>query len=364
MYLKRLFLLNYRNVAQAEMELSPRINCFLGSNGMGKTNVLDAIHYLSFCRSSLNPSDSMVIKHGADCMMLQGVYCMDNGETVEISCSLKPGSRKQFRRDRKDYRRFSDHIGLVPLVMISPDDMLLLTGGSDERRRFMDVVISQYDREYLGYLIDYNKALAQRNALLKADGEPDRELFLMWETVMDRCAALIYERRREFIGRIVPHFQDIYSRIGAEGESVGLAYTSDLERGALSDMLEAYRPKERIVGYTLHGVHRDDIVMTLGGYPIRREGSQGQNKSYLTALKLAQYLYLTVACGGKRPLLLLDDLFDRLDADRVSRILEVVSGDAFGQIFITDVKRSHVDAMLGVLGSDFRIFTIADGSVE
>lgn len=362
--MQRLFLMNYRNVRQADLQFSPKINCFLGRNGMGKTNIMDAIHYLSFCRSSLSSVDSQIILHGTDVMMLQGTYSGDAGDVTEIACSFKPGGRKQFRRDTKEYRKFSDHIGLIPLVMISPDDVNLISGGSDERRRFMDVVISQYDREYLGHLINYNKALTQRNALLKSETAQDEEIFIMLESVLDRSASVIYERRREFVMQLVPHFQRLYGRIGGESEQVGLAYSSHLERGALADMLCEWRPKERIVGYSLHGIHKDELEMTLDGYPIRREGSQGQSKSYLIALKLAQYLYLAEVCNGRRPLLLLDDLLDRLDSSRVSRILQVVSDDAFGQIFITDVNNDRIDSILEQLDKDYRVFTVENGDVK
>lgn len=363
-YLSRLFLMNYRNVEQADLLLSPKINCFVGSNGMGKTNILDAIHYLSFCKSSVNPVDSQIVRHGADCMFLQGSYVFDMDMNVDISCTLKTGSRKLFRRNGKDYRRFSDHIGLIPLVMISPDDGGLISEGSEGRRRFMDVVISQYDHEYLGHLIDYNKALVQRNTLLKLETEPDADQFVMWESMMDRCARTIHDRRRAFVGNLIPVFQRIYSQIGSENEKVGLDYRSHLERGPLAGQLASWRTKERAVGYTLHGIHKDDLEMTLDGYPIKREGSQGQNKSYLIALKLAQYLCLTEACSGRKPLLLLDDLFDKLDSSRVGRILKMVSGDDFGQIFITDVDRNHLDSIIGMLERDFRIYTIENGEIR
>lgn len=363
MYLERLFLMNYRSIAEADLQLSPKMNCLVGRNGMGKTNILDAVHYLSFCKSSLSFSDSQTTRHGADCMMLHGTYCTDSGDRTEISCTLKSGSRKQFMRDRKDYRKFSDHIGLIPLVMVSPDDIQLISGGSDERRRFMDIVISQYDKEYLGHLISYNKAMAQRGALLKMESQPDDEQFLIWETVMDSDAAFIYDRRKKFISEVSPRFQELYSKIGAGSEDVGLEYTSHIERGPLINALREWRSRERIVGYTLHGIHKDEIEMTLGGYPIRREGSQGQNKSYLTALKLAQYLYLSEACGGRKPILLLDDLFDKLDSQRVEKILKLVSGEEFGQIFITDVNRDHIDGMLGMMERDFRILNVENGNV-
>lgn len=356
--------MNYRNVAQADLPLSPKINCFVGSNGMGKTNILDAIHYLSFCKSSLNPVDSQIVRHGTDSMLLQGSYVLDTGMTVDISCSLKAGSRKLFRHNGKDYRRFSEHIGLIPLVMISPGDGDLISEGSDGRRRFMDVVISQYDHEYLGLLIDYNKALVQRNTLLRMESLPDAEQFVMWEATMDRCAQAIYDRRRRFINSMTPIFQELYSRIGSASEKVGLGYSSHVSRAPLDVQLASWRRKEREVGYTLHGIHKDELEMTLDDYPIKREGSQGQNKSYLIALKLAQYLHLAEACQGRKPLLLLDDLFDKLDSSRVRRILKVVSGDGFGQIFITDVDRNHLDSILGMLDSDYKIYSIENGEIQ
>lgn len=363
MYLKRLYLMNYRNIAQADLQFSPKLNWLVGRNGMGKTNVLDSIHYLSFCKSSLNPSDSQILRHDADCMMLDGTYQFENEETTQISCSFRNG-RKQFRRDHKDYRKFSDHIGLVPLVMICPDDISLISGSSEERRRFMDLVISQYDREYLNHLINYNKALAQRNALLKLETMPDDEIFDMYESVMDSCASVIFDRRREFVDNLIPRFRELYSRIGVSSESVGIGYISHLERVPLSVQLRDNRQKEHIVGYSLHGIHKDDIEMTLDGYPIRREGSQGQNKSYLTALKLAQYQYLTDACHGRKPILLLDDLFDKLDPSRVERILAIVSDNSFGQIFITDADREHVDTVMKNSDSDCMVFNINNGEVE
>lgn len=367
MYLERLFLMNYRNISQAELQFSPKINCLVGDNGMGKTNILDAIHYLSFCRSSLSPTDSQTILHDSGGMMLSGTYHSDvnadSSESFTISSSLRTGGRKQFKRDGKDYRRFSEHIGLIPLVMISPDDSMLISGGSEERRKFMDIVISQYDRNYLEHLINYNKALSQRNALLKCEPEPDSGQFEIWEMMMANNASFIYGKRKEFIDTLIPYFQEMYSEIGNGSEQVGLSYRSHLDDGPLDLQLADMRAKERIVGFTLHGIHRDELEMTLGGYPIRREGSQGQNKSFLTALKLAQYKHLAESCGRRKPLLLLDDLFDKLDSKRVENILRLVSGDCFGQIFITDVNRSHLDQILELLSSDFRIFTVTGGEV-
>ncbi len=361
MYLERLFLMNYRNVEQADLQFSPKMNCLTGLNGMGKTNIMDAIHFLSFCKSSLAQTEAQIVRHGSECMMLNGRYQAEGGDVTSISCSLKAQGRKQFLRDNKEYRKFSDHIGLIPLVMVSPADSRLILGGSEERRRFLDMVISQYDNEYLGHLIDYNKAMAQRNALLKSDSNDGSGQFDIWEDMMDCHASFIYNRRKEFTAGLVPVFQRLYSGIGATDEEVGLSYTSHCSGGRLSDMLRQSRPKERILGYSIHGIHKDELEMTLCGYSLRREGSQGQGKSYIVALRLAQYLYLAGACNGRKPIMLLDDLFDKLDPQRVERILKLLAGDDFGQIFITDVYEEHLTMLLQSMSYDFKIFRIKDG---
>lgn len=364
MELDSLYILNYRNIQQADLNFSARINCLVGSNGMGKTNILDAIYYLSFCKSAWAQSDQMVIRHGQDCMMIRGTYDSSSVQPVDISCTAKLHGRKQFKRQGKEYRKFSEHIGSIPLVMISPSDMELITGGSEDRRRFMDLVISQYDKEYLNRLIEYNKALTQRNAMLKADAEPSAELMSMWEAVMDMAAQKIHKSRCEFTDRLIPYFQELYSEIGVMQETVGLNYSSHMQRGSLLQQLEEGRARDRAAGYTLHGIHKDDLEMTLGGFPIRKEGSQGQNKSFLVALKLAQAVFMTEVCSGKKPLLLLDDLFDRLDSQRVSRILKLVASERFGQTFITDTDRSHLDSVLSSIGQDYKLFTVSNGEVS
>ena len=362
MLLEHLFVQDYRNILQADLDFSPKLNCFVGKNGMGKTNLLDAVYCLSFCHSSLSLTDQMTLRHGADCYQLQGTYRLPSADKTVIGCVSKKG-HKQFKRDGKEYQRFSDHIGYIPLVMVSPQDTELIGGGSDERRRFMDIIISQYDNEYLKLLISYNKAVQQRNALLKMEHEPDRELFLMWEQTMADTGQKIYEKRRSLTDRLVPIFSDMYSLIGVDREQVSLSYISHLERGDLMAQLDENRRRDRAVGYTLNDIHKDELEMNLDGYPIRREGSQGQNKSYLVALKLAQYRLLREACG-KRPILLLDDIFDRLDAERVSRIISLVSDDSkFGQVFITDVDRNHIDGILDGSGCDHKVFTVQEGEV-
>ena len=247
--------------------------------------------------------------------------------------------------------------------MVSPSDGDLIAGGSDERRKFMDVAISQYEKKYLEELIKYDKALAQRNALLKMEEEPDVELLGLWEEMMADSGSIIYQYRKAFIEEFTPIFCDYYKRISQDKEEVALSYISHGDRGSLLNVIQNGRGKDRIMGYSLHGVHKDDLVMTLGGYPIKREGSQGQNKTYLIALKLAQFDFLKRA-SGTAPLLLLDDIFDKLDATRVEQIVRIVSGTDFGQIFITDVNREHLDKILASSGEDYKLFTVKDGVIS
>ena len=364
MILKKISVLNYKNIAQAELEFSPKMNCFIGHNGQGKTNFLDAVYFLSFCKSATNAIDSQNIRHGEEFFMLQGIYEHENGDAEEIYCGLKRKQKKKFRRNKKDYKRLAEHIGLIPLVSVSPSDAALIAGGSEERRRFMDLVISQYDHEYLEALLRYNKALQQRNVLLKMEEEPDETLMALWEECMAHEGELIYSRRQEYISEFIPIFQRFYQAISQERERVGLRYVSHGERGPLLDTIRRDRAKDRIMGYSLHGIHKDDIEMTLGDYPIRREGSQGQNKTFLIALKLAQFDFLRRTGSHTTPLLLLDDIFDKLDADRVEQIVKLVSGEQFGQIFITDTNRDHLDRILAEAGQDYRLFYVEQGEVK
>lgn len=362
MILKRLSILNYKNIEQADLDFSPKVNCFIGQNGMGKTNLLDAVYYLSFCKSASNPIDSQVMRHDSDFFVVQGFYETEQGDVEDIYCGMKRRQKKTFKRNKKAYLRFSEHVGFIPLVMVSPSDNELIQGGSEERRRFMDVAISQHDKEYLAELIAYDKALQQRNALLKLEEEPDPELLALWEEMMARSGELIYQRRKAFIAELTPIFQSFYTQISGDREEVSLAYISHGDRGALLDVFRASRPKDRIMGYSLHGVHKDDLEMKLAGYPIKREGSQGQSKTYLIALKLAQFDFLRRS-GHTVPILLLDDIFDRLDAARVEQIIRLVSGDTFGQIFITDVNRGHLDRILAAATGDYKLYAVHDGGV-
>ena len=364
MILKQISILNYKNLEQVELEFSPKMNCFIGQNGMGKTNLLDAVYYLSFCKSATNPIDSQNMMHDKDFFVIQGVYESESGDREEVYCGMKRRQKKVFKRNKKEYSRLSDHIGFIPLVMVSPADTELIAGGSEERRRFMDVVISQYDREYLEALIRYNKALQQRNTLLKAEAEPDEELLAVWEEMMAMTGEVVYRKRCEFIDEFIPTFQTFYSHISQDKEAVNLSYESHAKHGSLLDQLKESRVRDRIMGYSLKGVHKDDLTMQLGEYPIKREGSQGQNKTYLIALKLAQFDFLRRTGSNTVPLLLLDDIFDKLDASRVEQIVKLVSGDRFGQIFITDTNRDHLDKIMQKIEGEYKVFGVVDGSVN
>ena len=364
MYLKKISIIGYKNITETSLDLCPGINCFIGHNGEGKTNFLDAVYFLSFCKSSNCSVDSQVIKHDADFCVLEGLYANESGDEENIYCGMKRGVKKRFRRNKKDYKRLSEHIGLIPLILVSPSDTYLIEGASEERRRLMDVVISQTDNTYLAALNRYNKALQQRNALLKMEGEPDASLLDIWEEQMAVEGELIYSRREDFIKSLLPLFQKYYNQISGGKEQVGLTYTSHCQRGPLMDVIRRDRFKDRAVGYSLHGVHRDDLDMTLGGFPMKREGSQGQNKTFVIALKLAQFNYLSERLSNTKPILLLDDIFDKLDADRVEQIVKLVSGDSFGQIFLTDTNRDHLDKILSSsVPSSYRIFTVEHGDV-
>lgn len=365
MILRQLSILNYKNIRDAELEFSPKINCFVGHNGEGKTNLLDAVYYLSFCKSASNPVDSQNILHDEDFLVIQGTYLTDDGqEEMNIYCGLKRRHKKHFKCNKKEYLRFSDHIGKIPLIMVSPADSALIDGGSEERRKFMDVVISQYDRAYLDALVRYNKALQQRNALLKMEEEPDAELLSVQEEMMAESGEIIYGKRDEFIREFIPMFQEYYQRISKDRETVELSYVSHCQRGPLIDVIRRSRPKDRIMGYSLHGVHKDDLIMTLGGFPIKKEGSQGQNKTYFIALKLAQFNFLKKTGTRTTPLLLLDDIFDKLDAQRVEEIIKLVGGERFGQIFITDTNRDHIDKILSETHQQYRLFEVCGGRIE
>ncbi|MBO7578419.1 MAG: DNA replication/repair protein RecF [Prevotella sp.] len=372
MILNRLSIINYKNIQEATLTLSPKMNCFIGPNGTGKTNILDAVYYLSFCRSAYTSVDSQVIRHDQDFFVVEGDYTDDRSKLgddqdelhkLSIYCGMKRGTKKHFKCNKKEYKRLSQHIGLIPLIFVSPADTYLVDGGGEERRRLMDMVISQYDNLYLDALNRYNKALQQRNTLLKMEEEPDLELMRIWEEQMAAEGEVIYQKRNAFVQELIPVFQQIYQQISDDRETVSLRYVSHGQRGSLLEVIQHDRMKDRAVGYSLHGVHRDDLEMLLGDYPMRREGSQGQLKTFVIAMKLAQFSFLKRTCSQTTPLLLLDDIFDKLDAHRVERIVNLVASEEYGQIFITDTNREHLDKILQANSFDYQLFSVHDGEV-
>lgn len=365
MILTHLTITNYRNLKLVDLNFSPNVNCLVGANGMGKSNVLDAIYYLSFCRGYANLQDTMNIQHEADYFLLDGVYTLENDGSHNVCCALKRGSRKRLKVDGKDVKRISEHVGRIPLVMISPADSALIHGGSEERRKFMDTVIMQYNAPYLEALVQYERALKQRNALLKQEEEPDAAVLDVIEEMMSVNAQLIYKERKLFVEEFLPTFLQLYQRLsGRENERVGISYISHGERGELSGQLREWRAKERIVGYTLHGVHKDELELTLNGFNVKREASQGQQKTFFMAMKLSQFVFLKNKGEERVPLLLLDDVFDKLDSQRVQRIINYVSSRDFGQIFITDTRRDHLDQILNTTEQDYKLFEVVDGVVS
>jgi DNA replication and repair protein RecF len=362
MYLKNLKLSNFKNYPEAELELSPKINCFIGNNGTGKTNILDAIHYLSFCKSYFNSIDSQNIRHEEPFFAIHGIYEKNGDQNDRISCIQKVNHKKQFRLNKKDYERLADHIGLYPLVMISPYDRDLINEGSDIRRKFLDSVISQFDRNYLNDLINYNRALVQRNSLLRQFSEGhffDHELLDVWNKQMKPLGENIYERRSAFIRDFIPIFQDYFEFITGNKEKVSITYISQLDEMGYDELFIKSLEKDRILRYSTAGVHKDDLEFRIFDYPIKKYGSQGQQKSFVIAIKLAQFEY-TKNLKGFKPILLFDDIFDKLDDTRVEQLIALVSKNSFGQVFITDTQRKRIEHVFNTVDIDHKIFEIRD----
>lgn len=364
MFLKNLHIINYRNLAQVDIALSDGINCFVGQNGAGKTNLLDVIYYMSFCKSFFSTPDAQNIRHDEQFFVLQGLYDR-NGLDEQIYCGVKRGQKKQFKRNKKDYQRIADHIGLVPLVIIAPFDELLIAEGGEERRKYVDGVISQCDKSYLESLLRYNKFLQQRNALLKSlmdIEQPDFSLLDVIDMQMAQLGTFISKRRAEFIESLAPMLSEFYRIISSGHEPVSMTYVTGLQRYDLYEGLVEARRRDLALGYTSRGIHKDDIDFSLDGYPIRRVGSQGQRKSFVIALKLAQFQYLT-KYNGVRPILLLDDVFDKLDALRGNNLISLVAGEMFDQIFISDTNQQRLQSVLQRANKDYRIFSVTDGAI-
>lgn len=360
MLLKALNIDNFKNIAEARLEFSPKVNGLLGRNGMGKSNLLDAIYTLSFTKSFSRVPDAMLIRAGEQFAMVRAQY-ERRGMAEDVTLGLSEGKRKSLKRKGKEYQRMSEHIGVFPLVMISPADVDLVRESPDERRRWMDMVISQSDARYLDSLIRYNHALEQRNRLLK-DGISDRGMYEALEAMMEPAAEYLYEARTRWVERLRPIFSKFYARIGSTTETPGLRYVSQRQQaGSFADMMAAHAARDFAVRHTSAGPHRDDIELTLNNMDMRRTGSQGQCKTFVIALRLAQYEFLAEATDMK-PLLLLDDIFDKLDASRVEAIVRLVDDPAFGQIFITDTNRSHLDEIMSRTGGDYRLWEVCDGT--
>jgi len=365
MYLKKLILTNFKNYELNELEFSPKINCFVGNNGVGKTNILDAIHYLSLTKSFFNNIDGISIRHGEDYFILQGTFSM-NGEEDQIYCAYQKLKQKLLKRNGKEYQKLSDHVGKYPVVMMSPADSALITEGSEDRRRFLNKIISQYNSEYLDSVLRYNKALQQRNKLLKdfrSSGRFDNEVLSIWDAQLVKYGSYVFSERDILVNELIPVFQEYYSMISSGKESVKLKYRSHLSEGNFQDALLNSIAKDRFLEYTTVGIHKDDLILEMNDFSVKSLSSQGQQKSYLVALKLAKFDYIKKKAGFP-PVLLLDDIFDKFDADRVEQIIKLVGNQRFGQIFITDTHQSRLQNILTSHSTDYKLFNISGNQVE
>ena len=366
MYLQRLTLSNFKNYEEAELAFSGKINCFVGNNGVGKTNLLDAIHYLSFTKSFFNLADNQNIKHDSPFFAIYGTY-ITGGEMQDIvSCIQQRSQKKQLKINKKECDRMADHIGRFPVVMISPSDRDLINDGSELRRRFLDGVISQFDRAYLDDLIAYNKALTQRNALLKQFEEMrffDDSLLEIWNHQLQQTGTRIYDKRKIFLESFVPMFRHYFAFISNSREQVDIGYETQLGALNMASLLAAKIDRDRSVRYTTAGIHKDDLDFRIDSYPIKKFGSQGQQKSFVIAVKLAQF-HFTRQVKGFNPILLLDDIFDKLDGLRVEQIIRLVGEDGFGQVFITDTQLDRIAGIFSKIEIDHKIFEIKDGRVN
>ncbi len=365
MFLQQLSVINFKNYAEAGLTFSDGVNVFTGNNGAGKTNLLDAIHYLSLCKSYFNPIDTQQIKQGTDFFIITGNF-NKNGNNEAIACSVKRNQKKQFKRNKKDYQRLADHIGLFPLVMVSPYDISIIIEGSEERRKFIDNVISQTDNSYLDELISYNKVLINRNALLKqiADtGRYDPSLMEVYDEQLIASGGKIFEKRKAFMESFTIIFNRHYRYLSDDAEQVELSYESQLLNDDFASLLKRNLERDRILERTSAGIHKDDLLFTIHGMPMKKFGSQGQQKSFLIALKLAQYSFLYQQNGFK-PILLLDDIFDKLDDQRVTKLMQMISNHDFGQVFITDTNVNRVQSVFNGIGVGINLFKVKGGEID
>jgi DNA replication and repair protein RecF len=365
MILKRLNLLNFKNYAESSMDFDSGVNIFTGLNGQGKTNLLDAIHYLSLCKSYFNPVDKQNIRHGEEFFVVEGEIEKDD-QVDKLYCGVQKGKKKVFRRNKEEYEKLADHIGRYPSVVISPYDKDLISEGSDVRRKFIDGIVSQFNRSYLDALIQYNRVLKQRNALLKYFWENrvfQPENLEVWDEQLVEHAEKIHEVRSDFIRAFNPLFTEHYQAISGGEEEAGIEYVSHVTDTNFKAILDSSLDKDRRTQYTNVGVHKDDLQFLINGYPLKKFGSQGQQKTFLISLKLAQYDLLK-AYTGTAPILLLDDIFDKIDDERVKHLMNLVSQHNFGQIFITDTHADRIAGIFSDFGEKIKVFTVKKGSVD
>ena len=359
MRLEKLSLINFKNIAQLELRLGEGINGFVGDNGAGKTNIIDAVYYLSMCKSALPTTDGQNIRHESDFFLVEGGYRTDEGKTEQVVCSFSRKGGKILKRNGKEYERLSDHVGLIPVVIVSPADTTLISDAADERRRYLNGFISQLDRGYLMAVMRYNAVLGERNKLLKISS--DEDMLQIYDLQLAEQAVLIHRLRREYIERLTPLVQEFYRALSEDREQVTLEYRSELNEAPLMEILQRNRQRDLVNQFTTSGIHRDDLILKIGGYPLRKYGSQGQQKSFLIALKLAQYQIIASECK-ERPILLLDDLFDKLDAGRVTQLLRLVGAEQFGQILITDCNPTRLQTTLDRANTPYQLFTVTGGT--
>ncbi len=364
MIINKLSLVNYKNFSSVNFDFGEKLNCLVGNNGVGKTNVLDAIYHLSYTKGYFNTVSSQNIRYGTDFFMIEGIFDKKNRKEV-VSCSLKRGQKKVIKRNGKEYEKLSEHFGLLPVVIISPADTDLIREGSDVRRKFMDSIISSYDRSYLTSLVNYNRVLSQRNSLLKyfaANHTFDKDNIEIYNLQLVSLGEEIFIKRKEFLEEFIPIFKKKYSEIigtfaDVPEEKVSLIYRSQLLNDDFSDLIRENIEKDKLLQYTGVGIHKDDLVFSLNGYQIKKNGSQGQQKSFLISLKLAQYDFIKKHTGIT-PILLLDDIFDKLDENRVSHLIKLVSSDHFGQVFITDTHPERTRSIIKQGGRPYEIFDL------
>ena len=358
--LEKIVISDFRNIQLQELEFSPNVNCISGNNGEGKTNLLDAVHYMSMTKSAFATSDRYNFRHGTEEFSLSGTYLMENGTRSRFSMKMTMNGEKKVRRDDKPYQKVSEHIGVLPVVMVSPADVSMVSESGEERRRFVNAVLSQMDREYMSALQQYNRLLLQRNKMLK-DMHVDRMLLEVIDMRLEALSVPIYNARQRFVEDLKPIVSEYYKALSGDTESVDIEYDTELSKAPLGELLQQSFEKDRVLKHTTSGIHRDDFVFTMNGHPIRRFGSQGQQKSFLVSLKFAQYEIMKRNYGFA-PILLLDDVFDKLDMGRISNLLQMVASNDFGQIFITDSNKVRMSGIVDGLTQDRAYFETVSGS--